>query len=30
MGLTMIWVAAVWGLIGGVVLVIQAFRQRKA
>ena len=30
MGLTMIWVAAVWGLIGGVVMVIQAFRQRKA
>jgi uncharacterized membrane protein HdeD (DUF308 family) len=30
MGLTMIWVAAIWGLIGGVVLVIQAFRQRKA
>ena len=30
MGLTMIWVAAVWGLIGGIVMVIQAFRQRKA
>ena len=30
MGLTMIWVAAVWGLIGGVVMVIQAFRLRKA
>jgi uncharacterized membrane protein HdeD (DUF308 family) len=29
-GLAMIWVAAVWGLIGGVVLVVQAFRQRKA
>jgi uncharacterized membrane protein HdeD (DUF308 family) len=30
MGLTMIWVAAIWGLIGGIVMVIQAFRQRKA
>jgi uncharacterized membrane protein HdeD (DUF308 family) len=30
MGLTMIWVAAIWGLIGGVVMVIQAFRQRRA
>jgi uncharacterized membrane protein HdeD (DUF308 family) len=30
MGLTMIWVAAVWGLIGGVVMVVQAFRLRKA
>jgi uncharacterized membrane protein HdeD (DUF308 family) len=30
MGLTMIWVGAVWGLIGGVVMVVQAFRQRKA
>ena len=29
-GLTMIWAAAIWGLIGGVVMVIQAFRQRKA
>ena len=29
-GLAMIWVAAVWGLIGGVLMVIQAFRQRKA
>jgi uncharacterized membrane protein HdeD (DUF308 family) len=29
-GLTMIWVAAIWGLIGGVLMVIQAFRQRKA
>jgi len=29
-GVVMIWVAAVWGLIGGVILVIQAFRQRKA
>jgi uncharacterized membrane protein HdeD (DUF308 family) len=29
-GLVMIWVAAIWGLIGGVVMVIQAFRQRKA
>ena len=30
MGLTMIWVAAVWGLIGGMVMVVQAFRLRKA
>jgi uncharacterized membrane protein HdeD (DUF308 family) len=30
MGLTMIWVGAVWALIGGVVMVVQAFRQRKA
>jgi len=29
-GLTMIWVAAIWGLIGGVLMVIQAFRDRKA
>jgi uncharacterized membrane protein HdeD (DUF308 family) len=29
MGLTFIWVAAIFGLIGGVVLVIQAFRQRS-
>jgi uncharacterized membrane protein HdeD (DUF308 family) len=29
-GLAMIWVAAVWGLIGGVIMIIQAFRQRKA
>jgi uncharacterized membrane protein HdeD (DUF308 family) len=29
-GLAMLWVAAIWGLIGGVILVIQAFRQRKA
>jgi uncharacterized membrane protein HdeD (DUF308 family) len=29
-GLTMLWVAAIWGLIGGVILVIQAFRQRTA
>jgi uncharacterized membrane protein HdeD (DUF308 family) len=29
-GLAMIWVAAVAGLVGGVILVIQAFRQRKA
>jgi uncharacterized membrane protein HdeD (DUF308 family) len=29
-GLTMIWVAAIWGVIGGVMLIIQAFRQRKA
>jgi uncharacterized membrane protein HdeD (DUF308 family) len=29
-GLTMIWVAAIWGVIGGVLMVIQAFRDRKA
>ena len=29
-GLVMIWVAALWGVIGGVLMVIQAFRQRKA
>jgi uncharacterized membrane protein HdeD (DUF308 family) len=29
-GLTMIWAAAIWGLIGGTLMVIQAFRQRKA
>ena len=29
-GLTMIWAAAIWGVIGGVLMVIQAFRQRKA
>jgi uncharacterized membrane protein HdeD (DUF308 family) len=29
-GLAMIWVAAVWGLIAGVVMIVQAFRQRKA
>jgi uncharacterized membrane protein HdeD (DUF308 family) len=30
MGLTFVWVAAVWGVIGGVIMIIQAFRQRKA
>ena len=29
-GLAMLWVAAIWGVIGGVLLMIQAFRQRKA
>jgi len=29
-GVMMIWAAALWALIGGVVMVIQAFRQRKA
>jgi len=29
-GVAMIWAAAVWGLIGGIILVFQAFRQRKA
>ena len=30
MGLALIWVAAVWGLVGGVLMIIQAFRQRSA
>ena len=29
-GLVMIWTAAIWGVIGGIVLIVQAFRQRKA
>ena len=29
-GVVMIWVAAFWGLIGGVIMIVQAFRQRKA
>jgi len=29
-GLTMLWVAAFWGVIGGVLLVIQAFRVKNA
>jgi uncharacterized membrane protein HdeD (DUF308 family) len=29
-GLAMIWVAAVAALVGGVLMVIQAFRQRRA
>ena len=29
-GLAMLWVAAFWGVIGGILLMIQAFRQRKA
>jgi uncharacterized membrane protein HdeD (DUF308 family) len=29
-GLAMIWAAAVAGLVGGVILVVQAFRQRRA
>jgi hypothetical protein len=28
-GLAMLWTAAVAGLVGGAILVIQAFRQRK-
>ena len=28
-GVTMFWVAAIWGLIGGVLMVVQAFRDRK-
>jgi uncharacterized membrane protein HdeD (DUF308 family) len=30
MGLAMLWTAAVFGVIGGVVLIVQAFRQRSA
>ena len=29
-GIAMVWAAAVWGLIGGILMIIQAFRQRKA
>jgi uncharacterized membrane protein HdeD (DUF308 family) len=29
-GLAMIWAAAIWGLIGGIVMIIRAFQQRKA
>jgi uncharacterized membrane protein HdeD (DUF308 family) len=29
-GLAMIWAAAVWGVIGGLLMIVQAFRQRKA
>ncbi len=29
MGLTFIWVAAVWGVIGGIIMIVQAFRQRS-
>jgi uncharacterized membrane protein HdeD (DUF308 family) len=29
-GLAMIWAAAIWGVIGGIILIFQAFRQRKA
>ncbi|MBE2221253.1 MAG: DUF308 domain-containing protein [Anaerolineae bacterium] len=29
MGLTMIWVAALWGVIGGIIMIVQAFRQRS-
>jgi uncharacterized membrane protein HdeD (DUF308 family) len=29
-GLAMIWAAAIWGVIGGIVMIFQAFRQRKA
>jgi uncharacterized membrane protein HdeD (DUF308 family) len=30
MGLAMVWTAAVFGVIGGIALIVQAFRQRKA
>ena len=29
-GLAMIWAAAIWGVIGGLLMIVQAFRQRKA
>jgi uncharacterized membrane protein HdeD (DUF308 family) len=29
MGLAMLWTAAVFGVIGGIALIVQAFRQRK-
>jgi uncharacterized membrane protein HdeD (DUF308 family) len=28
MGLTMLWVASIWAVIGGIVLIVQAFRSR--
>jgi uncharacterized membrane protein HdeD (DUF308 family) len=30
MGLSLIWVAAIWGLFGGMMMIFQAFRQRSA
>ncbi len=30
MGLTFIWVAALWAFIGGIIMIVQAFRQRSA
>jgi uncharacterized membrane protein HdeD (DUF308 family) len=30
MGLSMLWAGAVWAVIGGIVLIFQAFRMRKA
>jgi uncharacterized membrane protein HdeD (DUF308 family) len=30
MGLAMIWAAAVFGVFGGIVMIVQAFRQRSA
>ena len=30
MGLTLIWVAAIWGVVAGILMIIQAFRQRSA
>jgi uncharacterized membrane protein HdeD (DUF308 family) len=29
MGLSLIWVAAVWALIGGIFMIVRAFQQRK-
>jgi uncharacterized membrane protein HdeD (DUF308 family) len=30
MGLTFIWVAAIWAVMGGIMMMVQAFRQRSA
>ena len=30
MGLTFLWVAAIWAVIGGIFMIVQAFRQRSA
>ncbi len=30
MGLTLIWVAAIWALVGGFFMIVRAFQQRKA
>jgi uncharacterized membrane protein HdeD (DUF308 family) len=30
MGLTFIWVAAIWAVIGGIMMIVQAFRLRSA
>lgn len=30
MGLTMLWVAAIWAVVGGILMIVQAFRQHAA